>query len=313
MKVDQPLHLKYRPKTFDEIIGNEKVVESLRSIINRTEGRPHSFLLSGPAGCGKTSLARIIKNELGCSDRDFKELNMSDTRSINDMRDIIGNSKFAPVVGPCKIYLLDECHRLLVDAQNSILKILEDTPAHVYFILCTTEPEKLLKTIRSRCTKYQVVSQNSHGMTKLLKWVVEEEEANWITDKVIAEIIKAAEGSPRNALVILDSIIDLDKEETMIQTIVDFSVKQESVVSLCRALLDAKPWKTISEILSNIEDEPEKVRYAVLGWMNSVLLKAENTRAAEIIGNFLESFMYSGKAGLTLACFLSTPASKNKK
>ena len=302
---DLPLHLKYRPTTFDEVIGNESVVASLKSILGR-EGRPHALLFSGPSGCGKTTLARIVKTELGCSDWDFSEKNMSNTRGIDTIRDLITNCKYAPGDGPCKIYLLDEFHRTTKDSQHAILKILEDTPSHVYFILCTTEPEKLLKTIRTRCTKYQVASLVKRNIAKLLRWVLEEEGFSRFPEEVIKEVTKVAEGSPREALVILDSIVDIDDEKEMLQAVVDYSVKQESVVNLCRALLEGKKWKAVSEILRGIDEEPEKVRYAILSWMNSVLLKSENDRAAFVIENCLDSVMYSGRAGLTYACYVSS-------
>jgi DNA polymerase III gamma/tau subunit len=313
MKIDNPLHLKYRPKTFDEVIGNEKVLALLKSVLGRESGRPHSILFSGPSGCGKTTLARIIKTELGCSDRDFHELNMSNTRGIDTVREMVVNSKYAPVNSPCKIYLLDEFHRVTIDSQNAILKILEDTPSHVYFILCTTEPEKLLKTIKTRCTKYAVTSQTKRGLQKLVERVLAEEGVKDFPEDAIKEIIRVADGSPRNVLVALDSVIDLENDDEIVAAIMDFTVSESGIKDLCQALLQNKTWATVSKILAGMQEEPETIRYAVLGYMNTVLMGAENPRAAQIISNFLESFMYTKRAGLTYACFVSTPASKKKK
>jgi DNA polymerase III gamma/tau subunit len=303
---DQPLHTKYRPASFDEIIGNQKTIVSLKSLLGRKEGMPHSFLFSGPSGCGKTTFARIMKTELGCSDRDFAELNMSNTRGIDAIRSMITNCKYAPIDGPCKIYLLDEAHKITPDGQHAILKVLEDTPSHVYFIICTTEPEKLLKTIRSRCTKYQVASQRKQALEKLIKQVLKEEGISDFSEDAIKEIANVSEGAPRNALVVLDSVIDIEDDKELLETIIDFSIKQESVLSLCRALLDNKKWSVVAKVLKDIDGDAEKIRYAVLGWMNSVLLKSENDRAAFIIENFLESCMYSGRAGITYAAYISS-------
>jgi DNA polymerase III gamma/tau subunit len=300
-----PLHLKYRPETFDEFIGGGKELAGLKSILAREEGRPHTFLFSGPSGCGKTTLARIVKTELKCSDRDFKELNMSNTRGIATIREMVINCQYAPVDGPNKIYLLDECHKLTGDAQNAILKILEDTPKHVYFVLCTTEPNKLLKTIITRCTKFKVFSQRKNDIRKLIESVLEQEEVTDFPEDAIKEIASVAEGCPREALVILDSVIDIEDQEELSESIINYSVRQAAVLDLCRDLLANKSWKVIGGVLRNIDDEPEKVRYAVLGYMNSVLMKKENPQAAKIILNFMDSFMYSGKAGLTYACYMS--------
>jgi DNA polymerase III subunit gamma/tau len=306
MKIDTPLHLKYRPQSFDEVIGNKGTVESLKSILARKKGRPHSLLFSGPAGCGKTTLARIIKNELGCSDRDFHELNAANTRGIDTIREVGVNCQYSPSIGSCKIYLLDEAHKLTVDAQNGMLKPLEDTPLHVYFILCTTEPEKLIEAVRQRCTKFKVATQRRADITKLLNFVLESEGVEDFPVEAVKEIAKVAGGSPRNALVILDSVIDIEDPQVVMSSIIDFVVKQSSVKDLCEALLANKKWSEISKILSTIDSEPENVRYAVLGWMNTVLLKSGDVRAAEIIVNFMEPMMYTKKAGLTYACFACT-------
>ena len=195
------------------------------------------------------------------------------------------------------------CHKLTGDAQNALLKLLEDTPKHVYFILCTTEPEKLIKTIRTRCTTYQVSPLNSHQMVRLLKRVCKGEGVE-LGGEVLRKIIKVSEGIPRQALVLLDSVIDIEGEEEQLKAIEDFRVKRTAVVDLCRALLKRERWVQVVEILRGLEDDPENVRYAVLGYMSSVLLKGkENDRAAEIMEQFLDSFMYSGRAGLVYACY----------
>ena len=107
-----PLHTKYRPQNFDEFIGNEQVVESLKIILSRSVGDIKSFLFTGPSGVGKTTLARIIGNQLKCSDRDFYEYNVANVRGIDTIREIANNSKYLPFSGKIKIYLLDEDARI---------------------------------------------------------------------------------------------------------------------------------------------------------------------------------------------------------
>lgn len=308
----QPLHLKYRPASLEEIVGNKGVVSSLKSVLERPEGVPHSFLFSGPSGCGKTTLARIVKSLLGCSDVDFQEMNVANDRGIDTIREIEKNCSYAPFSGKIKMLLLDESHRLTVDAQNALLKLLEDTPSHVYFILCTTDPEKLIKTIRTRCHTYQVQSLASHDIKSLLHRVLKEEKIKDFPEKAIEEIVKASNGSPRQALVILDSAIDIQDDDEMIASIMDYNFSEKTVLDLCKALLEKQNWSTISGVLKALlskdnedkdVDKAEKIRYAVLGYMTAVLLNKENEVALATIEEFSESFMYNGKAGLVGACY----------
>jgi DNA polymerase-3 subunit gamma/tau len=301
--MNQPLHLKYRPANFDEIVGNKGVVDSLKSVLSRKEGTPHAFLLVGNSGCGKTTIARIIKKHLKCSNTDFQELNAANVRGIDAIRDIAQNCRLYPVEGDTKIFLLDEAAKLTTDAQNALLKLLEDTPEHVYIILCTTDPEKLLKTIRTRCHTYTVQQLTDRDMKSLLYWVLKSERIEGFPEKGIEEIVRAADGSPRQALVILDSVVDIQDDNDLIAAIVNYSINETTIHDLCKALLERQKWTTVAKIIKGITDEPEKVRYAVLGYMGAVLTNSDNEVAAIIIEQFLDSFMYSGKAGLIYACY----------
>ena len=173
-----PLHLAYRPKNFDEIFGNTAVIESLKSIFSRKSDFSHAMLFQGPSGCGKTTLARIVKDLLGCKGSDYTEINASNNRGIDTARLIVDNMKYRPMIpgSKCRVYLLDECHQITGDAANALLKALEDTPAHVYFLLCTTNPGKLLQTIRNRCMIFEVQSLTDDQLVELLKWVLDCEE-----------------------------------------------------------------------------------------------------------------------------------------
>ena len=299
---NQPLHLKYRPDDLKSFVGNESMIKSLSSVIGRKEGVPHAILFSGPSGCGKTTLARILKKGFNCSDQDFTELNSANVRGIETIREINRTCQFAPMISSCRIFLLDEAHKLTNDAQNALLKLLEDTPSHVYFILCTTEPEKLIKTIRTRCTTFQVSSLPDRTIVSLLKDVCEKEKVD-LPKEALTEIAKISEGSPRQALVILDSVIDIDNDEDLLKALQDYSVRQSGIFDLSNALLAKSKWKDIIKILSSLDMEPENVRYSILGIMNSKLMKGENDKASYIIEEFTESFMYSKKAGLSNACY----------
>ena len=295
-----PLHRKYRPQSFEEVIGNKALLNSLTTVI---EKNVTTFLFQGPSGCGKTTIARIVAKQLGATDRDIKELNISDTRGIDAARSIIENARFKPFGGKAKVYVLDECHRSTTDFQNAMLKILEEPPKNTYFILCTTEPDKLLKTIRNRCTPYQVRTLTYSESTILIKHVIIEERRRKFPKEAIREIAFAADGCPRDCLKILDSVIDIEDDEKLIQAIQDFSLEKKEVIDLCRALLAKKKWKEVSGLIKLISAEPENTRYAVLGYMASVLLNKPDDRVAFIIEEFKESFMYTKKAGLVSACY----------
>lgn len=309
----QSLYLKHRPKTLDEVVGNKGTIDSLKSILSRKDGIPHAILFSGPSGCGKTTLARIVKNVLDCSDINYFEMNVANVRGIDTIREIDQRCAYASFGGGIKIYLLDECHKLTHDAQNALLKLLEDTPSHVYFILCTTEPEKLIKTIRTRCTTYQVHSLAKHDVRTLLENVLEKENClKAFPQQAIDEICRVADGSARQALVILDAVIDIADDNDLIDAVVNYAIDEKTTLDLCKALLEKQTWVKISTILKALlskdseekdTDKAEKIRYAVLGYMSAVLLNKENDVAMTVIEEFSDSWMYLGRSGLVGACY----------
>lgn len=297
-----PLHLKYRPNNFEEFFGNEEMIVSLKSILSRKEGIPHVFLFIGSSGCGKTTLARIIKGELDCSDSDFYEYNVANVRGIDTIREIIANSNYSPLSGKCRIYLLDEAHKLTNDAQNALLKLLEDTPEHIFFILCSTEPEKILKTVRTRCTTFQVRNLSLPKISSLLKFICEKEGVS-LPKEAYTKIANASGGSPRQALVILDQVIDIADDEKLLNSINKVIVDETLVIDLCRALVGRQSWQVISSLLKDIQEEPEKIRYSILGYLSQVLLKNGDNKISILLSYFLDSYIYTGKAGLILSCF----------
>lgn len=296
-KVKEPLHLLYRPRSFEEFIGSKQIVESVVSVLDRV----HVFLFSGPRGCGKTTLARLITEHLEIANVDIHEIDAADKTGVEDARRLKANTRFAPMGGDKKIYIIDEVHRATGNHQDALLKTLEEPPDHVYFVLCTTEPGKVSKTIRSRCACYEVKSLTKRNAHKLIDWICEEEKIK-PSDEIKGAIVDRCEGIPREIAVTLDKVRDIDNDRRALELILEADL-EKNVIELCRALLDNKKWKEVSTILKNLNDEPEKVRYAVLGYMNSVLLNGGDPRAAVIIEQFLDSYMYMGKAGLTLSCF----------
>jgi len=297
--MSQELYKKYRPRSLKTVVGNNETVAALRNMIAR-KTIPHTILFSGPSGCGKTTLGRILKKELHCSDMDFREMNCSDFRGIDTIREIARNMNLSPASGDCRVWLLDEFSQMSKDGQNAALKMLEDTPAHVYFFICTTDPQKLLKAIQTRCCKMPVELLNHADMKKLISRISKREEID-ITDDTMESIIDAAAGSARNALVVLDKITNLpeDQREKAISQLED----SKEGIELCRALYKRASWSKISKLIKEIKSDPESLRWAILGYAKSILLNKGDSHAYQIIVCFENNFYDSKEAGLVRACY----------
>lgn len=292
------LHLKYRPNTLEEFHGNSDLVTYLSNV----KEWPHSVLFHGTSGCGKTTLARIMANKLNCKGNDLREVDSADFRGIDTIREIRKQAQYKPLEGDCRVWILDEAHKMSNDAQNALLKILEDTPKHVYFMICTTDPQKLIATIRGRCSQHQVNPLSDKEMFKLLRSVVKQEGQSLIKS-VYDQIIQDGMGQPRNTLQILNQVLNVP-EEKRLSVAKQAAEEQSQSIELCRALLDRSAWKKIATILTGLKDqEAESIRRHVLGYCNAVLLKSGNERAAVILEAFEEPLYNIGFPGLTLACY----------
>lgn len=292
---------KYRPKTLDKIVGNESVIE----IIQSWKTIPKAILLTGPSGCGKTTSARIIREMAGCDKGDFQEVNCADFGGIDMVRGIRARmNQSAMKSGGKRIWLIDEAHMLSKDAQNAFLKIIEEPPPHVHFILATTEPGKLLQTIKTRCSTIQFKLLKGSEIEGLIKKVAKKENKK-LTSDVLTRISEMAEGSPRKALVLLQSIVGIKKEEAQLDALMKSDSKTFGF-EIGRKLLDTRTrWADLSPMLKELEEEPETVRRIILAFMTTVMLSNGRSvsRAAQIINVFQDHYFESGKAGLILNCY----------
>jgi DNA polymerase III gamma/tau subunit len=299
-----PLHIAYRPKDFDEFMGNKGTVDKLKKQLEAGE-LPHSLMFIGPSGCGKTTLARILRSHLNCPDVDYQEINAGNNRGIDTGREIIKNIRLMPMEGDVRIYLFDEVHQATKDFQNAMLKPLEDTPDYVYFILCTTDPQKLLKTVRNRCSTYEVGPLDFDPLMDLMERVADNENKE-VDERALEDIYDAAEGCPRKALVILDQIINLDMRRQR-RAVKEWSFESRQTIELCRALLQQQPWPVVQGILRDLEGDAEGVRRAVIGYMSAVALKDPSPNKADFAAQVFESFRLpfydTGKPGLVFACW----------
>ena len=230
----ESLYRKYRPLTFDSVVGQQHIVSTLEHAI--TEGRlSHAYLFCGPRGTGKTTMARILAKALLCRNAeaaraegasgcmpdgtceeceliaegnhpDVYELDAASRTGVDNVREEIINSvNFAPVRGKYKIYIIDEVHMLTTAAFNALLKTLEEPPAHVIFVLCTTDPQKILETILSRCQRFDFHRIGNEDIERRLSYVCEQEGFDY-DDEALAIVARHAKGGMRDALSTLEQL-----------------------------------------------------------------------------------------------------------
>jgi len=296
------LYKKYRPKNLRQIIGQDVAVNTLKAAIEK-DNIPHFIMFTGPRGCGKTTLARIMRRKLKCSKYDFVE---TAPRKVEAVREIKSRINLAAIKGKRRVFLIDECHKLTSDAQDEFLKMLEDgCPSHVYFLFTTTEPQKMKSTIKDRCTEIVVKPLNEKNLTKLIKYVCKEERVK-ISEEVIEKIVDNSNGSARKALVFLDGVINLKTKSEQLNAIVTVTAETQAI-AIARALFNPKTkWLTMARILKETEgEEAEQIRYMILGYAKTIILSGGKLsgRAYIVIGAFGDNFYESKWAGLAAAAY----------
>ena len=304
-----PLQTTYRPNDFGSFIGNKDIVESLEVALDR-EDSPQSFLFTGLAGGGKTTMANILKNYFECADMDYYYYNSANTRGIDTIRDIAVNCHLAPMGGSKKMYVLDEAHGVTAAAAEALLLLLENPPKDTLFILCTSEPEKLKLAIKRRCFQCNFKPLPEKEIIAVLTNILKEEfeEVDDFPIEVLKAISVSCQGSAGMAVAMLDAVVDMEEEKAQLSVIESMrGVNDAEGIDICRALTK-RDWNALSILLSDFNGEPESLRYMILSYFSTILLskqKGGHKNAVNIIMLFSESFIYSKKAGLIATCYLA--------
>ena len=296
------LYQKHRPRRLRQVVGNEDTIQSISKILAGTE-IPHAFLFTGQSGCGKTTISRIIAKQLGATGSDYKEIDSADFRGIDMVRDLRRKAAYKPIEGTARVWLVDEVHKMTNDAQNAFLKLLEDPPNHAYFLLATTDPQKLLPTIKSRCLTYEMKPLNFKQSISLLQKTLKKEQRDIETD-ILDIIAETAEGKPRKMLQLLEQVLstdDVSQQKTLAKAGMECDTQ---VIELARVLLKSNNWKEVAKLLKELKNEdPEGIRRMVLGYCASIALNGKlDGRIGLIFEEFIEPTYDNGFNQIIYAC-----------
>jgi len=208
---DLVLYRKYRPQSFAEVLGQNHITETLKKAI-QLGNISHAYLFSGTRGIGKTTVARILAQEIKCTINDLNEIDGASNRGIDAIRELREAVNVLPFESPYKVYIIDEVHMLTKDAFNALLKTLEEPPQHVVFVLATTEPEKIPDTIISRCQTFTFKKPSQKTLNELIEDIAKKEKIK--LEKGTEELIALlGDGSFRDTLGILQKVISASKDK----------------------------------------------------------------------------------------------------
>lgn len=232
----QVLARKWRPKQFEEVVGQDHVTRTLQNAIKQNK-LAHAYLFTGTRGVGKTSIARLFAKAIRCENRkpdfnpclkcescldidsgssmDYTEIDGASNNSVDDVRSLIENVQYLPSRGTHKIYVIDEVHMLSVSAFNALLKTLEEPPAHAIFILATTDPHKLLGTVISRCQRYDFKNVPVETLTEHVEKIAKAEGITFSHPKIAKKLAELGRGSVRDTLSIFDQVLGLTGSNTV--------------------------------------------------------------------------------------------------
>ncbi len=294
---------RYRPRSFDELVGQAAVAQALRNaIVSNRVG--HAYLFTGARGVGKTSTARIFAKALNCiagptvhpdnscdicrsidlgEDMDVVEIDAASNRGIEEIRQLRATIHIRPARGRYKIYIIDEVHMLTLPAFNALLKTLEEPPEHVKFIFCTTDPEKIPITVLSRCQRFDFAPIDSGQIVERLRYIVAREQRR-VDDVVLEELARRAKGSMRDSQSLLEQLLAFGGEHVTLNDLQALlgTADVTLIRRMAEALLERQPARALQEADAALRHgaEPSHVAEQLLSWFRDMLVASVGGRAS---------------------------------
>jgi DNA polymerase-3 subunit gamma/tau len=291
---------RYRPPTFEHVIGQPVAVSTLRGFLAK-KSLPQAILFHGPSGTGKTTLARILANEVGAAAMSIEEMNFASDRGIETVRKLEEAVRIRPMVGNSKVFICDEAHQMTPQAAQSMLKLLEDTPSGCYFMLCTSEPAKIPRALVTRLTKIEVQALTDEKLMDILASI----PGYALSKKTEQKIIKAAQGSAREALVMYDHILAAGDTPEVVDVITRSQEESGNLFEIAKILLNGttKDWGKLFDLVDGMpDDQIEGCRWMVLNYAKSCMKNPTKIkRVCRVVQAFRAPFFETKKAGFLFA------------
>jgi len=304
----KPLHLKYRPTAYEDMLGQEHILPHfVRMVLKAVQ---HVYILTGPSGVGKTTMARIACGTLGVSADNLTEIDAATYNGVDAMRDLVDTLEYRPLAGSRRrAVIIDEAQRIGAAGWEVLLKTFEETPKHAYIFLCTTDPTKIPRTIQTRATIFKLLPVKSEEIVKHLQ-MVRDAEGLEASDEVIDTLAAECAGSVRQALVWLAQCATITDEGAAAR-IIGSARKDDAVIELCRLIANPQRneflWGKASELLQrlvNAETDAESIRFTILAYFQKVALSADREQkvlqALRVLSIFREPTPPNSKAGMMI-------------
>lgn len=280
---------KYRPSSYDEVVGHDLILDALQRAM-ASDSHPHSYLLTGSKGLGKTTIARLIAKSFEC---DLIEIDAATHSKVEEMRQLVEEGQHMSLSGAGhKMFLVDEAHRMSRNAWDALLKMVEEPPDHLYIAFCTTDASRVPDTIVSRCYPVQLRPLRHQDMDAWLSLVAEWEGWTVVPD-VMSAVIEAAQGSPRQALTLLQSVHDSPSREE-VRRIITLMDAGEPLIALLQLMLRGKAtWVQAKQLLAKIDDADFEDAVTIAGrYICAAMMRSTSEVEAQRAWTLLEALTF---------------------